>query len=59
MVTLYFSEKFLSGRSKEDNKMGIFYICQQISAFWSKNKKTKKKEENFDWTLVNTENLSV
>ena len=41
-VTLYFSEKFPSGRSKEDNKMGIFYICQQISAFWKKKKKKRK-----------------
>ena len=36
---------------------------QQVSAFWSKNnqnkKNTKKKEENLDWTLLNTENLRV
>ena len=42
-------------------EMDIFHICQQISAFWSKNnqKKKKKREENLDWTLVNTENLRV
>ena len=47
-------------------EIDIFRICQQISAFWSKNnqnktkkKQNKKKEENPDWTLVNTENLRV
>ena len=37
-------------------QIDIFHICQQISTFWSKNNQ-KKKEENFDWTVVNTENL--
>ena len=36
----------------------VFLICQQISAFWSKNNQ-KKKEENLNWTLVDTENLRV
>ena len=43
-------------------EMDIFLICQQISAFTEvkttkKNKQTK--EENLNWTLVNTENLRV
>ena len=38
-------------------EMDIFHICQQICAFWSKN--NQKKEENLDWTLVNTQNLRV
>ena len=36
-------------------QIDIFHICQDISTFWSKN--NQKKEENFDWTVVNTENL--
>ena len=49
-VTLYFSVK-------EDEKW-IFLI--DVSTFpLSEVKITQKKEENFDWTLVNTENLRV
>ena len=46
-VTLYFSEKFPSVAQRKRD-MDIFHICQEISAFWSKNKKKNKKktEEN-------------
>ena len=48
-VTPYFS--------KEDEKW-IFLI--DVSTFpLSEVKITQKEEENFDWTLVNTENLRV
>ena len=62
-VTLYFSMKFHRSLQRR-REMDIFHICEQTSAFWSKinqNKKqtTKKKRENLDWTLVNTENLRV
>ena len=49
------------GRSKEDEKW-IFFIY--FSRFplsevkTTKQKKTKKKQENFDWTLVNTESIN-
>ena len=60
-VTLYFSVKFPSVAPEKWREMDIFHIYQQISIFWNKNnqKKKEKKRGNFDWTLVNTENLRV
>ena len=55
-VTLCLSMKFPSIAPKTTS-YGHFWIYQQISAHLSKNNKTTKKEENLNWTLVNTENL--
>ena len=57
-VTLYFSLKFLSVAPKKTRNWYFSYMSADFRALWSKNNR-KKKEENPDWTLVNTENLRV
>ena len=56
-VTLYFFVKFPSVAPKK-TRNGYFFIY--VSRFTlSEVKTTKKKRGNFDWKLVNTENLRV
>ena len=56
-VTLYFSMKFPSVAPK---KTGNRYFSYMLADFrFLKWKQPKKKEENLNWTLVDTENLRV
>ena len=56
-VTLYFSVKFLSVAPKKTRNWYFSYISTDFRAFWSKKNRRKKKKENLDWTLINTDNL--
>ena len=55
-VTLYFSMKFPSVAPKKTrNGYDSRFPLSEVKT--TKNKKEIKKEENFDWTTLNTENL--
>ena len=57
-VTLYFSVKFPSVAPKK-TRNGYFSYMLADFRFLKQKQPKNKKEENLDWTLVNTENLSI